>query len=213
MVTMPKVIISYSGFLDEVYTNYFTSDSFKESIYYTQHKTAKVLSSEEVKEKHKLFVEEWKKYEEKIFISMYEASGLSLKRNTIDVYLIRVAARTFANPIIISASISTMDFVSLLIHEIIHRLINEGLGSNKKKLLDISKKLYPGETESTIIHITLYAIQFSVLETFPDAADRMALEKTNAERFKNTDYSRAIEIVEKEGYSELLKKLKEEMVK
>ena len=214
MKSHPKVNILYSGHLDEIFTNYLTSDSFKESTFFTQHKKAKVLTQEEIIEKHKFFHKEWQDREAAIFEIMQSASGLQFTRNTIDVYLVRVAVRTFANPIVITASISTEAFFSLLIHELLHRLLKEGLGNNLKKLYSVIESLYPNESASTIIHIPIYALQFIILESvFSDAKERIILEKNQAENFKNSDYKNAIEIVERIGPEKILEVLKRKMAK
>ncbi len=213
MDNFPNVNITKSGFLDEVFTSFFTSENFQESKYFTKLKYGKILTEEELSERRKIFRTEWKKYEKQIFQAMYDVTSLSFKRNTIDVYFVRVTPRVFSKPIIMSGKLPLEQNMETLVHELIHVLLNESLGGNMEKLNKILTNMFPKETPLTKTHIPVYAILALVYhKVFPDI-DIMKLLKSTAGNHETNDYTRALEIAENYGLEKIIRDLKTVMTK
>ena len=197
---IPKIIIEYNRFLDPIFINYVQSSP--------RWKNWPIPSKETVLKKIRDYKKEWIKYEKKILYSLYSITGLNFNRDTIEVYIVSVNPRQFSNPIIIKSGFSPDEFVDVLTHELIHRL----LVINKIKKKTIIDNKYSNEPEivksHTIVHALLKYIYLDILK------DKKRLEK-NILRSKNhvtNEYMRAWEIVKKENYIKLIKKFKKNIL-
>ncbi|MBU4224021.1 hypothetical protein KJ934_02270 [Patescibacteria group bacterium] len=195
-VKIPKIIIEYNRFLDPIFINYVKSNPEWENY--------PIPEKENVLERVENYKKEWTKYEQRILLGLCDITGLEFNRDVIDVYIVSVNPRQFSNPIIIKSGFSPDEFVDTLTHELIHRLLV--LNKIKKEII-VDNKYF---TESEIIknHIIVHALlKYIYLDILKDNS---RLEK-NILRSKNhgtNEYTRAWEIVEQEGYKNLIKGFK-----
>lgn len=213
MNKFPKVNITHSGSLDEVYYSYFSKqEDFKDSKHFSKVSYGKILALDEMPEKLRVLKEEWAKYEKEIFKSMYDITGLSFSRNIIDVYMVRITPRSFSKPIIVSAKLSFKQIASTLIHEFLHILINESLSGRKKILDDILADVFPNESSLTKSHILIYSIMALIYnDVFPNDGF-FELDKVETKNYKTNEYSRAIELAESYGFKKIVDDIKNKFI-
>jgi hypothetical protein len=148
--------------------------------------------------------EEWEKYEEKILTAIYKITNIEFKRNIIDVHIISGSPRNMSSPLIISSHNPTKDFINTLTHELIHKLFTDNVKG--KVYRNIFIDMFPNETKLTQNHIIVHAIlKYIYLDILKDEKRF----KDNIKKSERTpDYKKAWEIVEKEGYLNLIEKFK-----
>jgi hypothetical protein len=198
-VKIPKIIIEYNRFLDPIFIHYVQSNpEWKDCI---------IPEKEDVLERVENYKNEWIKYEQEILYGLSNITGLKFNRDVIDIYIVSVNPRQFSNPIIIKSGFSPDEFVDTLTHELIHRLLV--LNKIKKDII-IDDKYF---TESEIVknHIIVHALlKYIYLDILKDDS-RL---KKNILRSKNhgtNEYTHAWEIVEQEGYKNLIEEFKNKL--
>lgn len=184
----PKIEIRYGRLLEPFFEPYI-KERYPEHVF---------LTSEEVKEKVEIFKEEWKKYEDK-FINGLKNIGLEYVRNRIDVFIIAATNRDMSAPLILRARYSPEEFISVLCHELIHNLFTD-----HKLRKDYG---YKEETDRTRNHIYTFAILKYLFKDVFEEPERIEKEKSKSSPDKNQEYYRAWEIVEKDGYMEVIKSI------
>jgi hypothetical protein len=189
---MPEILIEYNRFLDPVFIAYIKSQS--------RFKDWEVPSIEEVLARIQNYKNEWDKEGNLILESLCQVTNLNFNRNAIDVYIVSGNPRTFSNPIVIKSGFDPSEFVDTLTHELIHRLFT--LSKVKKDKMFSSK--YENETDIVKNHILLHAIlKYIYLDILKDTG-RLDKNIGRSKRHSTNEYSRAWEIVEIEGYKELI---------
>ena len=146
----------------------------------------------------------WKKYEKDILSRIQKITGLKWRDKKILVYVVGIC-RPISDPLTIGIYKDKKVFIDTLAHELIHQIQfqNEKNIGNWWKYVFNKYKKEPFKTKG---HIFLYAVHWKLL-----------LEIFNEKRLKEnikfdgpySDYKRAWEIVEKEGYENIIKKFKE----
>mgnify|MGYP001601777619 CR=1 FL=1 len=188
----PKILIEYNRFLDPIFIASIQSQQ--------RWKDWKPAPLEEVLEKVELYKKEWEKYGPKIISTLYDITELNFNREAIDVYIVSGNLRQFSNPIVIKSGFSPSEFVDTLAHELIHRLFT--LNSIKKSLL-ISEK-YLNESNLVKNHVLLHALlKYIYLDVFNEP-ERLSRNVLRSEAHSTNDYARAWEIVEAEGYMNII---------
>lgn len=208
-----KVKIIYSPFLEEIYSSFFSEKELVSKTRLFTYSTLPHFSKDEVLVKQEEFRNEWRKNGEKIVNKILEISELKIERRNLDVYITGVPARSFSSPIVVYAGKDTADFIRVLIHEIVHIVLNEGLGDSKKYLEEVLANLFPSETKLTQIHILVYAIMGTVFEEVLSNVDMMSSEIRDAANFKTSEYKNALDICINNGYKNILDKIKMEYKK
>ncbi len=208
-----KVKIIYSPFLEEIYSSFFSEKELVSKTKLFTYSTLPHFSKDEVLVKQEEFRNEWRKNGEKMIDKILEVSELKIERRNLDVYITGVPARSFSSPIVIYAGKDTGDFIRVLIHEIVHIVLNEGLGDSKKYLEEVLANLFPSETKLTQIHILVYAIMGAVFEEVLGNVDMMSSEIRDAGNFKTPEYKDALGICINNGYKNILDKIKMEYKK
>lgn len=152
----------------------------------------------------------WNPLEEQILESMTEILGLSFKQNIIDVY-IAPWFNAFSDPLVIGVYTKPNEFVDTLTHELIHRLLVDNTTlPYDTPLLEEWKKLF-GKNHSfgTIIHIPVHAVSKAIYLDVLNEPKRLKRDIDNSKTYDSPDYLNAWNYVEKHGYMEIIKKLKD----
>jgi hypothetical protein len=183
----PKIIIKH-GKLLEPFFRVFISQKYPDYIFHT---------NEEVLEKVKIFKNNWSMYEDKFLIGLKEL-GLEFVRNRIDVLIISATDRDMSSPLIIRSRYDQKEFISVLCHELLHVLFADNKFVQK----------YEEESQTTRNHIYVFAVlKYLFVDVFNEP-ERLDTEKSKSSLEKNIDYYKAWQIVEKDGYKNILHKLK-----
>ena len=196
----PKIIIKYNRFLDPIFIGYIQAQP--------QWKDWTPPQKETVFQNIEMYRTEWKKYEQKIIVGMYQCTGLQFQQNIVDVHIVSGNPRPFSNPIVLKSTYSLDVFIDTLTHELIHRLFSNNDSVFPVKFLDDQ---FPNEEKLTKSHIFLFAVlQYIYLEVLKDPK-RLAESQQRSATSKHHEYARAWEIVIKEGYQKLIGSMREEI--
>lgn len=153
----------------------------------------------------------WREKEVEVLTELSRATGLSWEMKYISCYVVGKAFPfpAFSDPLTISVYKREKDlFIDTLVHELIHQLFIQP--KNFEKLNERSKILgekYPKESLRTRIHISLHAVHKHIyLQLFNESRLKRDIERAQSK----VDYKRAWDIVQKEGYENIIKELKYE---
>jgi len=210
MAVFPKISIKFNSFLDPIFSFYVKNAPELANTNWKQWNTP---TEETVIKQVKELKKEWQKYEKEIITALYEITEIKFKRNIIDVYMVSGTNRSYVNPIVMYATKRIEDFIDTLTHELIHVLIDDNF-PNKMKILDPElEKIFPGQTYLTRIHILVFAIQTHIfLNVFKDE-NRIKNNMESAKKHRTDEYIKAWEIVNREGYLNIIQSLKEKFYK
>lgn len=156
---------------------------------------------------------EWKKYEKKILKGMYDLLGLQYRQNIIDVYIAPWFG-AFSDPLVIGVGNSPDEFVDTLAHELLHRLFtdNTSIAYQTNILKPEWEKMFGKEhTFGTLVHIPVHAVSKAIyLDVLkePRRLERDVKWANSQTEWDASNYVNAWDYVEKNGYSEIIKKLK-----
>lgn len=161
------------------------------------------LKSDGLCEQYEVLLPLWKEKEKVILKGLKQITGLDFARNIIDVFLINDGKGSISHPTIVTLKKDNQKNICVITHELIHSLLwDNKQGVNWAKKI---QELYPKENKKTAIHIAVHAIlmvlYYEVLE------DTASIKKDVEDCQKWEDYKRAWEIVEADGYKEIIKKL------
>lgn len=143
--------------------------------------------------------------EKKILNGLQKITGLSFSKNIMDIYLIdSTSTASTSKPTIVGTKGTPQKIVRVIIHELIHNLLWDN--NERKNWENKIIKLYPKENKSTAIHIAVHTILEAIyIEVLKKPKE---IEKDIEECQNWPSYKRAWEIVKKEGYKDIIKKLK-----
>ncbi len=201
MKDLPEIIIKYNRFLDPIFIFYCQNNPDLKSRGWNDWSPPPI---DEVLRKVDLYEKEWKKNEELILSSIVNITGLSFHRNAIEVHIVSGNPRQFSYPVVIKSGFQPSEFVDVLTHELIHRLLTV----NSLKWTDIVDQEYLTENDLVKNHILLHAILKYI---FLDVLKEPKKLDLNLERSRGhglNDYTRAWEIVDKEGYKKIIERFK-----
>jgi hypothetical protein len=146
----------------------------------------------------------WRRIEKKILKELENVTGLKWQESHIYIY-VTSGVGWFSAPLTISI-VKDADFmVEMLIHELIHRILSENENWNiiKTKWLKLMGK-YKKENRNIRIHIPVNAIHKHIyLKFFSQKKLELEIKRVKDDK----DYARAWEIVQSEGYKEIIKAL------
>ena len=116
-------------------------------------------------------------------------------------------ARGFSDPLTLGVMKDPNDFIDTLVHELIHQILAAQKGNKKRtsKAWDYIYKKYKDESVSTKNHIPVHAIHNHIYLKF-FGKKRLEKDINHCQRFP--DYKRSWEIVEKEGYENIIKEFR-----
>ncbi len=168
-----------------------------------------LYSDEYYEQRTKDYTDAWKPYESKILKGMTDIIDLSFRQHIVDVY-IAPWFHAFSDPMVIGVMRSPDEFIDVLTHELLHRLLTDStLLSHETKLLDEWKKLFGANNSFvTTVHIPVHAIHKAIyLDVLGDAS---RLERDIAQNVKHQakDYIAAWDYVQDKDYREIIEKLK-----
>jgi len=145
----------------------------------------------------------WRKKEKKVLIEIQKITGLKWKEKVVRCYII-TNGRCFSDPLTIIYFKDKSRFIDTLVHEMIHQIQIQG-GKNFRKWLNYLYKRYPNEDRLTYAHIFLHAVHKKIyLKLF----NKKRLDRDIKICNKYPGYKRAWEIVEKEGYENIIKEFR-----
>ncbi len=150
-------------------------------------------SDDMVNEKIMLFKQEWAKYEDAFFDGL-EKIGLEFTRNHIEVFVIAATDRDMSAPLVIRSRYDEKEFISVLLHELLHNLFND-IGLIKG---------YEEETDSTRSHVYVFAVEEYLFRDVLNEPERLEVEKSKSNSEKNVEYYKAWQIVERDGYRNIV---------
>lgn len=199
---LPKIIIKYGKLLDPVFIFYCRNNPALKDRGWNDWIPP---SYEEVLSRIKNYRQEWEKNEKKILDGICDILSLNFIRNKIDVYIVSGNPRQLSDPLIIKSGFKPDEFVDTLTHELIHKLFEDNTPKIPPRILE---EMFPNETQKTRNHVIVYAV---LKHIYLDVLnDKMRLERNikNSKQHDTHDYARAWEIIEKEGYGELIDEFK-----
>ena len=188
----PKVIFRYSW----IYNEFFKSLEKKK-----KYPSAKKILNY-IKKLEKL----WRKDEKKVLKEISKITGLEWKEKQIICYVVGRGKLSFSDPITL-LMYRKLDFsIDVLVHELIHRIfaVRENFLRSKKAWRYFHNK-YKKETKNTRAHIVIYAIHNHIyLKLFNEERLKRDIKWIS----KHRDYKRAWDIVQKEGYQNIINEFK-----
>ncbi len=139
-----------------------------------------------------------------VLTGMCSVLDLQFKHNIIDVHVVSGLSRGFSSPLVIKSGYSKADFICTLMHELIHVLAQD----NNEILPDLDTEYYLEETRLVRNHIYTHAVlKYLYLEVLNDTS-LLEANITNSKAHSTPDYTRAWEIVEREGFLNVIDNLK-----
>jgi len=144
----------------------------------------------------------WGKKEKEYLQTLSSLTRLKWNRKEIHCYVVGFC-RPFSDPLTIRPYKNNDNFIDTLIHELVHNLL--ALENNLEKGFKYFQKKYKEETKLTINHIPVDAILgLFHLKMFGEKR----LEKVIQFDSKSPEYKRAWEIAKKEGFENIIEKIK-----
>jgi len=198
----PKITFKYSRIYDE---------HWKELGKFYGVKDVKYPSESEIRSYIKKAEKEWRKSEGKILTELSRITGLKWKEKTISCYVVGRCI-PISDPLTLKVYDKRERFIDVLTHELIHQLMasQEGNLKKAKKAWDHLYKEYKNESFTTVVHVPVHALHKHVLLKF-FGEKRLKDEVESLIMFP--DYKRAWDIVEKEGYLNIIKKFTDKIKK
>lgn len=197
MKTLPTIKFVYSHPYDRALTNMMHKEWTPECIKYALKRI-------------NLLEKEWRKLEKKVFKEMSEVTGLKWMTKEIKCYVNNYGS-LYSDPLTIVLHTESGDEKRIedIIDNIIHESIHIFFVSNRLKKLGLGKR-FKNEELLTRNHIYLHALHKHLyLKFFGKERLREDIAFSEKIKDKKPGYTRAWEIVEKEGYKNLLKEIRE----
>lgn len=151
------------------------------------------------------YQEAWLKYEKKIMKGLYNITGLQFRQNIIDVYIAPWFS-AFSDPMVIGVMREPDEFVDVLTHELIHRLLTD----NTSKPADTEfatdwGKLFGAEYSfTTLVHIPVHAIHKAIYMDILKDRKRLERDRDFDKAASADDYTASWSYVESKGYKEII---------
>lgn len=121
------------------------------------------------------------------------------------MYIVSGNPRQLSAPIVIKSGFSPDEFIDSLTHELVHTLFGD---NGRRVSISIWDEMFPGETRPVKSHVVLHSVlKYIYLDILKDEK-RLKRNVESSRKHDTNDYLRAWEIVEKEGYIEIIKKFK-----
>ncbi len=151
----------------------------------------------------------WKPFEKQILTSMTDLLDLSFRQNIIDVH-IAPWFNAFSDPMVIGVMKEPDQFVDILTHELLHRLLTDNTSIPHETMILVEwQKLFGKEhTFGTLVHIPVHAVHKAIYLDVLNAPERLERDIAGIKKIKATDYINAWGYVDKHGYLEIIEKLR-----
>ncbi len=151
----------------------------------------------------------WKPFEKQILTSMTDLLDLSFRQNIIDVH-IAPWFNAFSDPMVIGVIKEPDQFVDILTHELLHRLLTDNTSIPHETMILVEwQKLFGKEhTFGTLVHIPVHAVHKAIYLDVLNAPERLERDIAGIKKIKATDYINAWGYVDKHGYLEIIEKLR-----
>lgn len=163
------------------------------------------LNADGLEKKFSKLLPVWNRQEKKIINGLEKVTGLCFLKNYIDVFFINPDdAASISWPTIIKLDNDINKTIRTIIHELIHNLMWDNTQKDNWSLK--IQKLFKNENRKTSIHVAVHAILEAIYTDILKKPDEII--KDIKETQKWVDYKRAWEIVKKEGYKNIIDKLK-----
>lgn len=190
---IPKVTFHYSSVYDRTWQGWLQRELKDKGLTFP--------SKEEIEHYIEKIEPVWRSVEQEVLSEMSSVTGLSWRDAEIRCYMVG-RCRPISDPLTMRVVDSEEVFVRFLIHELIHQNLTQGDPHRKSRLYwgEINKK-YGSESLVTKIHIPVHAFLKHLLLKFYNQAWVDADIKFCD---KYPEYKRAWEIVEAEGYKEVI---------
>ncbi len=149
---------------------------------------------------------DWRRIEGKIFMEISKISGLKWNEKEIKCYIIGYG-RPFSDPLTLRLYKNKNDFIDTLTHELIHQIQIQNWKNIKVWWEYICRK-YKKESILTKKHILLHAIH---TEIYLKIFNMKRLNKNIMKNKDYLDYKRSWEIVQKEGYKNIINEFRKRL--
>jgi hypothetical protein len=151
----------------------------------------------------------WAPFEAQILTAMTELLDLDFRQNVIDVY-IAPWFNAFSDPLVIGVTKQSDEFIDVLTHELIHRLLIDNKMSPHDSLFADEWYTLFGKNHSfnTLIHIPVHAVHEAIYLDVLKMPERLERDKQNVTNSDNTDYIQAWEYVDTHGHDIIIDQLK-----
>ncbi len=171
----------------------------------------KTLADDEWMEKRVAdYKKAWNPLEHKILTAMTELLDLSFRQNIVDVY-VAPWFNAFSDPMVIGVMKEPDEFIDILTHELIHRLLTDNTAvPHETMLLNEWQKLF-GKKHSfgTVVHIPVHAVHKAIYLDTLKQPERLKRDIDNNKIYDATDYINAWDYVDKHDYTEIIEQLRE----
>lgn len=190
----PKIMFKYSRIYDE---------HWKELGKFYGVKDVKYPAEPEIRGYIKKAEKEWRKSEGKILAELSKMTGLKWKDRSISCYVVGRCI-PISDPLTLKVYEKLERFVDVLTHELIHQLLasQEGSLTRSQKAWDDLYKKYKNESFTTVVHVPVHALHKHILLKF---FQEKRLNDEVGSLIMFPDYKRAWDVVEKEGYLNIIK--------
>lgn len=194
MTRLPEIRIKYAWLLTE---------NIAEPMLAHYDPGSKLREYEEYEAIAARYAEWWKPHEQRILEAMYEVTGLEFKQNIIDVY-VAPFFYAFSDPMVLGVKHESKEkLVSVLTHELIHRLLSDSTTHDDDKTVDEWMELFGEHEFVTLVHIPVHAVMH---EVFIDKIKRPEL--LEYETRKKKSYQESWDYVQEQGYAVITDKLR-----
>lgn len=201
MLEVPKINIKFGRFLNPIFDFYCQNHPDLKSAGWHEWTPP---TDEYIREKVALFKKAWKERGEDVLRAITEKTGLTFKRNMIDVFIVGGNPRQFSSPIVIRSEFKPEVFFDTLVHELIHELFTENMDVLPRNCF---AEMFPDEEPLTQNHILVHALLYYVYNDVLKDPKRLEENKERSRKSKYIAYARAWEIVEESGYEQCIETL------
>jgi hypothetical protein len=169
-----------------------------------------LMSHQQINAKVSSYEKAWGPYEKRIVQGMCKILDLEFRQNIIDVY-IAPWMKGFSDPMVIGVTLKPDEFVDVLTHELLHRLLTDN--TTVPYSADLMKewtKLFGDEhSTNTLLHIPVHAAHKAIYLGVLREPQRFERDRAKDLDLNAKDYVKSWEYVERHGYEQILAKLKD----
>lgn len=197
---IPYINIKYNRFLDPLCVGWVKARPI--------YKNISIPSKSTVLKRAKHYNKLWAIHGHKILRGIVRATGLSFKRNWIDVHVVSLHSRPFSSPIVIKSRYSDTDFINVLTHELIHCLFSDNKGLINSIIPWVPLDKCDTCNDHVFLHAILEYIYVDVLKSPAHLKRNIQVSSTPG----NEGYATAWKIVRGNSYQKIIKEFKKRIV-
>ncbi|HEU4830612.1 MAG TPA: hypothetical protein VFS65_00385 [Candidatus Saccharimonadales bacterium] len=153
----------------------------------------------------------WEPFGDDILEDLCKILNLRFRQNTIDVH-VAPWFYAFSVPMVIGVIFKTKDkLINVLTHEIIHRLLTDNTTYEySHDFVALWRGMFGDElSQNALIHVPVHAVMKKLYVDIMDRPDLVKLDQKSVS--KNPSYVEAWEYVDRHGYDEIVKKLRQDI--